>query len=195
MLYDELTQPGSYICHHGVKGQKWGVRRDRRKTLRTQSEAEEKFLKKYSYVQKLNMIDENTYWNEYKKNPKKFKWTGRLKAAADTGLKAAAKCGWDAYDSKKGITDDDRFWFVCEDQTIGLASIADLVNRGYKKPQILQAIDYAYDVNAGDINNDVPGVFQLAYNYTRPGYANHEENMRTLNQFIDECERNRTSIN
>jgi len=27
MLYDDLIQPGEYICHHGVKGQKWGVRR------------------------------------------------------------------------------------------------------------------------------------------------------------------------
>lgn len=27
MLYDDLVTPGSYICHHGIKGQKWGVRR------------------------------------------------------------------------------------------------------------------------------------------------------------------------
>lgn len=27
MLYDDLVQPGDYICHYGVKGQKWGVRR------------------------------------------------------------------------------------------------------------------------------------------------------------------------
>ena len=31
MLYDDLVQPGEYICHHGVKGQKWGVRHDREK--------------------------------------------------------------------------------------------------------------------------------------------------------------------
>ena len=27
MLYDDLVQPGEYICHHGIKGQKWGIRR------------------------------------------------------------------------------------------------------------------------------------------------------------------------
>lgn len=27
MQYDDLVQPGKYICHHGIKGQKWGIRR------------------------------------------------------------------------------------------------------------------------------------------------------------------------
>lgn len=27
MLYDDLVQPGEYICHHGIKGQRWGIRR------------------------------------------------------------------------------------------------------------------------------------------------------------------------
>lgn len=26
MLYDELVPSGSYICHHGIKGQKWGIK-------------------------------------------------------------------------------------------------------------------------------------------------------------------------
>ena len=31
MLYDDLVQPGEYICHYGVKGQKWGVRHEENK--------------------------------------------------------------------------------------------------------------------------------------------------------------------
>jgi hypothetical protein len=27
MLYDEYVQSNDYICHHGVKGQRWGIRR------------------------------------------------------------------------------------------------------------------------------------------------------------------------
>lgn len=27
MLYDQLVKPGTWIAHHGIKGQKWGVRR------------------------------------------------------------------------------------------------------------------------------------------------------------------------
>ena len=42
MLYDELTQPGSYICHHGVKGQKWGVRHDKTSSRRKLTKEERK---------------------------------------------------------------------------------------------------------------------------------------------------------
>lgn len=31
MLYDDLVQPGDYICHYGVKGMKWGVRHEENK--------------------------------------------------------------------------------------------------------------------------------------------------------------------
>ena len=31
MLYDEYVVRGNYLAHHGVKGQKWGVRRERKK--------------------------------------------------------------------------------------------------------------------------------------------------------------------
>lgn len=207
MLYDDLVQPGEYICHHGVKGQKWGVRHDREKTGRKISLAQKMANKlsdkivnsaktteqREALLKKFDMLDENAYWDEYRKNPKGFKWTGRLKAAADTGLKAAAKCGWDAFDSKKGITDDDRFWFVCEDQTIGLATIADLVNRNVPKNQIFKLIEYSADIT-DNTNSEIPGVFQLANNYTKPSYSHHEQNMRTLNQFIDECERYITPV-
>ncbi len=42
MLYDELTQPGSYICHHGVKGQKWGVRHDKTPSYRKLTKEEKR---------------------------------------------------------------------------------------------------------------------------------------------------------
>jgi hypothetical protein len=34
MLYDDLVQPGDYICHYGVKGMKWGVRHEENKKAR-----------------------------------------------------------------------------------------------------------------------------------------------------------------
>jgi hypothetical protein len=27
MLYDDLVPKGQWLCHHGIKGQKWGVTR------------------------------------------------------------------------------------------------------------------------------------------------------------------------
>ena len=34
MLYDDLVQPGEYICHYGVKGMRWGVRHEENKRAR-----------------------------------------------------------------------------------------------------------------------------------------------------------------
>ena len=31
MLYDDLVPKGEYLCHHGIKGQRWGIRHDKEK--------------------------------------------------------------------------------------------------------------------------------------------------------------------
>ena len=52
MLYDELTQPGSYICHHGVKGQKWGLRHNKKKkntSLVPQNDSRYHVKREYGY--------------------------------------------------------------------------------------------------------------------------------------------------
>ena len=62
MLYDDLVQPGSYICHHGVKGQKWGVRHDRQKIGRKTSNNIEDLTPKLNRILKSNLITEEDFY-------------------------------------------------------------------------------------------------------------------------------------
>ena len=104
----------------------------------------------------------------------------RARESADLGLKALNKIGRDGYDEKTGITNSDRNWFVWEDQTIGLFTVADLVRQGKSKSQIKSMIEAAYD-SSNDDKYYSNGYFQLAYlgdSYHRP----------VVDKFIDACE-------
>ena len=70
----------------------------------------------------------------------------RVRDAADLGLKALDKMGRDAADDINNIDDYDREWFMFEDQTLGLMTVADMVNRGKSKDQVKKAIDAADSV-------------------------------------------------
>lgn len=96
----------------------------------------------------------------------------RANKDADLGLKALAKMGYDAFDKDKGITNDDRWWFMFEDQTYGCLAVADMVNRGKTKKQILDLL------NQVNIDEPSDGMFELNEFY-RSGA--HKTN------YIDEC--------
>lgn len=104
--------------------------------------------------------------NDTMKDPK------RAKAAADLGLEALNKIGRQGYDPKEGITDGDRDWFIWEDQTIGMATIADLALHGKNKQDIKDLIRAAETLYvSGDENyNHKHGVFQLAESYVGDDY-------------------------
>lgn len=93
----------------------------------------------------------------------------RMDEAADLGLKALAEYHRDV---KEWIQDPsqqkgNREWFLFEDQTIGLPTIADMVNHGKTKEEIKTAIDDAKKVYYSEsyMKNPAPGVFDLAESY------------------------------
>lgn len=71
-------------------------------------------------------------------------WGEQNVKAADIGLKALNKIGRQGYDEKVGITNSDRSWFVIEDQTIGMPSIAWLASKGKGATEITGIIDSNY---------------------------------------------------
>lgn len=58
MLYDDLVGPqGTWLCHHGVKGQKWGVRRYQNPDGSLTPEGRQKYLKEIKRLNGKNDIN------------------------------------------------------------------------------------------------------------------------------------------
>lgn len=72
------------------------------------------------------------------KTPRQLKGD-QLNEAATLGIKAMQELG----DRDVQLDNDWKKWFVYEDQTIGLATVADLINQGKTKEQIKDLIEYA----------------------------------------------------
>ena len=104
----------------------------------------------------------------------------RANEAAITGLKALNKIGRDGYDENEGITKGDKEWFIWEDQTIGLATIADLVNQGKSSSEIKAIVKAANSINDDETTSSQSGVWQLA----NSGYSWRPE---AIDSFIDAC--------
>ena len=98
--------------------------------------------------------------------------SGREKDAATLGLKALKKMGFDEGD----IDDNNREWFLYEDQTIGLGTVADLVSQGKSKSQIKALAKEASEAPSDKYYD--PGYFELA----------DLSGTSTLDKFIDACQ-------
>lgn len=141
----------------------------------------------------------NKLWNSINPSDKK-----RIRDAADFCLKALEKTGRDAADDINNITDFDREWFMFEDQTLGLFTVADMVNRGKSKDQVKKAMDAAYSITydyyddprlAKGHHNDA--IFELQEAYDA---VNRPSNYAMEKNFLDACfevkaEQNRSSNN
>lgn len=190
------------LYHHGVKGQKWGVRRYQNSDGSLTAEGKEHYSKSGGSssmtnamkiienggkdisdpLQRIEAVTEDCWepgWRKWN-DPKERK---RAQDAADLGIKAIRKMNNRTpiddedeldvnYWMKSGYTreqaieknrENNRDWFLFEDQTIGLPMIADLVNQGYSAKQVSKMIDI---VDKADTE----------------GQASREENAKRLSQ-------------
>ena len=98
----------------------------------------------------------------------------RADKIAEFGLKALNYSEGDIRGDNMDPTDkNNKMWFLYEDQTIGLPSIADMAMRGYSKDQIHDLIDKSKDIYTNDPDEDYPGVcFDLAEGWKLNSFAN-----------------------
>ena len=139
--------------------------------LKMKKEYEQKIPKLEKKLKEADLLTEDRYWNARKNNKMSekeiFSKDKRLNDAAITGLKALDG-------PKADLSAGNKFWFVCEDQTIGYTTIADLANRGYSEKQIKDLVntanDYYYnpihEETAADLGMKVPkGTWHLTELY------------------------------
>jgi len=74
MLYDDLVQPGEYICHYGVKGMRWGVRHEENKRARALGRAATS-LRYADNISKRNLSSAQKRYDKKPSNKNRFKLT------------------------------------------------------------------------------------------------------------------------
>lgn len=150
------------LYHHGIKGQKWGIRRFQNRD----GSLTEAGKQRYSYspdeqrkINSLNNLSKTLItpgatggdWSRKAATDPKIK--KRLIDAADLGLEALVKTGrLDGNDIDNKSRGSWRSWLLFEDQTMGIGMVADMINQGYSAKQVSKVLS---DLSSlPDISND-----------------------------------------
>lgn len=161
MLYYGVSN-SSALKHHGILGQKWGVRRYQNSDGSLTPEGKARYSKTTYTSSDFRKVGGDILCADRNYNDK----NPRHRTAAMVGLLALKKLdrvGGELNPEDKAW----REWFMTEDQTIGLGSIADMANRGVNSKKIHQVLEMSRTVIKENRNDDLDrdlldlGVYQL----------------------------------
>ena len=158
------------LKHHGIQGMKWGIRRYQNPDGSLTQLGKERYRGTSGVKTHAEEVLKNAY------SPESDTAYGRSKRATDAaklGLKTLQRMNHIRTGNLNPEDKGSREWFLFEDQTIGMAVIADLINSGYSSAQCEQLIESA---NNMDYNNRPAAAFELVNGYG-------------LEEFARECEK------
>lgn len=205
----------NYLKHHGVKGQKWGVRNYQNKDGSLTAAGKERYRKNKENGSSANMSPERKSTIEaIESNAEgydapldkinavlqdaRFDYDKLLHGSKEDKERVIGACklarealkNGDTYWDTEWVNEipfkDFSFWFLYEDQTIGLPMIADMVNRDYTPKQISKMIDIV-EKNESLLRKEDPKLWEEEY-YTPGMFDICEGNYQhALESFAEQC--------
>jgi len=153
--------------------------------LRLHTQEEEKWRKENKkLISDINKADKDIFSENDLYKSKDPKVIQKAKQIADVGLKALEKLGRDVggLENQKGFSNDQRYWFWFEDQTIGLPQIVDLMmNKKWTASKIKKHIS--------DVQSAYRTMHELPKELEYSESTFYFTECGTVDAFIDECEK------
>lgn len=216
-LYHAYLNESNSLCHHGIKGQKWGVRRFQNEDGTLTNEGEKRYDSLVSdlkdaatkYEQRMhpdindpkdldnfclnlkNTLGIDKIPQGYSGHKTENKQYSEIDKSADLGIKALKEFNKNLDTEYIDELDkqDLRDWFISEDQSIGLMEISRLINAGYSGSYVKKLFDQLSDEKFSDKMNKkgYDGTFADDLASAAQATSYNKENVR--DKYIDECEK------
>lgn len=111
------------------------------------------------------------------------KYRETVRAAADLGLKAVEKLRGPGYIDPESDPENEREWFLFEDQTTGMPAVANFINKGYSAKQVKYIID---EIDKANDDPDTKDIFWNNHCTFQVWEGNYNDELKLFAQYCED---------